>query len=188
MDVPRKKKTYDWVRIREEYITGEDKITQEYQSQKYEVAKSVLARRCVNEGWVSKREQYRIELSNRIRSEMIKRHSGDILKTADFLQVVRNYYKKHLFRRDPNGKISDIPEDSIPIELLNGLMSGIEKNVKLTRLIIGEPTEVISSPESWEEKVKRLRSERGANSDDEIDNDLNVADKRKQLNNSDENT
>lgn len=179
----QKRKFHDWVRIREEYISGDDKTSQDFLSQKYEIAKSIISRRCAREGWVVKREQYRFELSVKVKNEMIKRHSSEILKTADFLQVVRTFYKKHVFRRDSGGKITDVPEDSMPVSLLNDIMSGLEKNVKLTRLIIGESTEAISTPESWEEKVKRLRAERGVDAEDGSGEELNVAEKRKEAQN-----
>lgn len=174
-----KKVRHDWYRIRDEYITGDDKISQEHLSQKYAIAKSLVSRRSASEKWVLKREQFRVELSHKVKSELIKRHSAEILKTADFLQVVRTYYKKHVFRRDGGGKITDVPEDSIPVDILNDIMTGIEKNVKLTRLIIGESTEVISTPESWEEKVKRLRAERGVDAEADPEEALNVAEKCK---------
>jgi len=150
---------YDWPKIRDEYVTGDDTVTLETLAASHGPVFETVARRSSKEGWVEQRRLFRDESSRKTRERLLAREVNIRVRhqqTAQQMQkaALRRMATMHpeeltpsevrMFLRDAidiERKALGLP-DAVRIEVeheLNGAINALERELEpeLFRRVLG---------------------------------------------------
>lgn len=123
-------KRYDWPKIRDEYVTGDDTVTLEILAARHGPVYETVARRSSKEGWVAQRQMYRDESSRKTRERLLAREVNTRVRHQQTAQQMQ----KAALRR----MATMIPEELSPSEVRMYLRDAID----IERKALGLPDAV----------------------------------------------
>lgn len=132
-----KAKRYDWVKIRDEYIVGDDSVTLEALSRKHGCHMSRLKARCSAETWVERRVQHRDRVSTKVlarAADFEASHRAEMIRQAQEMQKLGMLsLERHL------ANIQHDPEAAIEVEQTRLLL---KDGAEMIRRALGIPESV----------------------------------------------
>lgn len=133
-----------WSEIKNDYVTdinGEKTI--ESLSEKHCASVSSITKKCASEGWVQLREEYCKKVEENLKKKAAEKHAKKLFESIEFCEIIENHLKRHFIGDDNlplKGKIST--------KQLKEITESLAINIKIRRLLLGEPESIIKNNHS----------------------------------------
>ena len=92
---------YDWEKIRDHYVTGDDAVTLVFLVAEYGFHLDTVKRRCALEGWTEQRQQYRHQVATKTRAKASTREAEVRTRHIRLSHAMMKIAMKRLATIDP---------------------------------------------------------------------------------------